>query len=139
MKKESAEKYRLPSEVEWEYTCRAGTQTSYSFGDDKSKLNEYAWYGENSGHETHPVGKKKPNSWELYDMQGNLWEWVQDKWHDNYESSPSDGNAWENGSSHFRVVRGGSWHKYARNCRSAARARGVTDRHSVGFRLLRKL
>lgn len=139
--KEGANKYRLPSEAEWEYACRAGKQTRYSFGDDESKLNEYAWYNENSGYETHPVGKKKPNSWELYDMQGNVWEWVQDKWHDNYEGAPSDGSVWEDEVGSFLVFRGGSWSVNAGNCLSASRGgdnpRGRDD--DLGFRLLRKL
>jgi len=138
---EGTDKYRLPSEAEWEYSCRAGAQTKYSFGDDESKLNEYAWYGINSGSETHPVGQKKPNSWGLYDIQGNVWEWVQDMFHDNYKGAPSDGSAWEDGNSPNRVMRGGGWHYDARDCRSADRGRDVAgDRSgSVGFRLLRKL
>jgi formylglycine-generating enzyme required for sulfatase activity len=139
--KEGADKYRLPSEAEWEYACRAGTQTRYSFGDDESKLNKYAWYDKNSGSGTHPVGQKKPNSWNLYDMHGNVWEWVQDGWHDKYEGAPSDGSAWEDGNSSFRVFRGGSWHFDARYCRSAVRNWfDPSDRDGdVGFRLLRKL
>ena len=116
--KEGTDKYRLPSEAEWEYACRAGTQTRYSFGDDESKLNEYAWYDKNSGSETHPVGQKKPNPWGLYDMHGNVWEWVQDRWHGDYNGAPSDGSAWEDGSGSDRVDRGGSWINYARYCRS---------------------
>ncbi|MDQ1252616.1 MAG: hypothetical protein QG646_1738 [Euryarchaeota archaeon] len=139
--KESTDKYRLPSEAEWEYSCRAGTQTRYSFGDDKSKLNEYAWYGNNSGSETHPVGYKKPNSWGLYDMHGNVWEWVQDKWHNNYNGSTFDGGAWEDGNDSGRVDRGGSWYGDTRNCRSANRRRSHLGYRGniLGFRLLRKL
>jgi formylglycine-generating enzyme required for sulfatase activity len=140
-KKEGVDKYRLPSEAEWEYACRAGTQTGYSFGDDESILNGYAWYDKNSGSETHLVGQKKPNPWGLYDIHGNVWEWVQDRWHDKHEGALSNGSAWEDGGGSSRVVRGGSWVNNARNCRSAARGWVDTgDRCKfVGFRLLRKL
>ena len=138
--KEDTDKYLLPSEAEWEYACRAGTTTRYSFGDDESMLGDYAWYG-NPKDGTHPVGQKKPNPWGLYDMHGNVWEWVQDRWHDNYEGAPSDGSACEDGDSSYRVHRGGSCSSDVGRCRSANRLSPDSGAHNyhVGFRLLRKL
>ena len=127
--KEGANKYRLPSEAEWEYATRAGTTTRCFFGDDDAKLGEYAWYTEKSVGTTHPVGNKKANPWGLYDVHGNVWDWVQDEWHDNYKGAPTDGSAWEDGSGANRVYRGGTWCGIARNCWSANR-----DRVSQGFR-----
>jgi formylglycine-generating enzyme required for sulfatase activity len=139
--KEQPDKHRLPSEAEWEYACRAGTTGMYSFGDDESNLDEYAWYKENSGGETHPVGQKKPNAWGLYDMHGNIWECVQDRWHDNYKGAPSDGSAWEDGGdSTRRAMRGGSWHSDASSCRSTNR-HGFEENSSkkrLGFRLVKE-
>lgn len=137
--------YRLPTEAEWEYACRAGERTLYAHGDDQSPLVAYAWFGNNSGShpidvatlwnqspdeyfkqlqrlgcQTHPVGRKKPNAWGLYDMHGNLWEWCSD-WYGEYSQAaikdpqgPTDGS--------FRVVRGGSWYSPAAQCRSAFRS-----------------
>lgn len=138
---EDPDKYSLPSEAKWEYACRADTTTRYSFGDEESKLKDYSWYFANSGVSTHPVGQKNPNPWGLYDMHGNVWEWVQDKYHNNYKGVPSDSSAWEDGYSFFRVVRGGSWSFFAGSCRSASRRGDVPDYrfNDVGFRLLRKL
>jgi parallel beta-helix repeat protein len=138
--KEGTDKYRLPSEAEWEYACRTGTTTRYSFGGDESNLGEYAWYDDNSGDKTHPIGQKQPNSWGLYDMHGNVWEWVQDSWHSNYNGAPTDGSAWESGDGTFRVFRGGGWSFLAANCRSAIRFFIDPGGRSsyLGFRLLRE-
>jgi formylglycine-generating enzyme required for sulfatase activity len=115
--------YRLPTEAEWEYACRAGTTTRYYFGDDANQLGDYAWGTENSNRTTHPVGQKKPNGWGLYDMSGNVWEWCEDNWHGNYIGAPDDGSAWiDNDNDYdYRVMRGGSWCFNPNNCRSASR------------------
>lgn len=139
---EETDKYRLPSEAEWEYTCRAGTTTKFYFGDDESKIGDYAWYSGNSDSETHPIGQKKPNHWGIYDMYGNVWEWVQDKWHDKYnEVAPSDGSAWRDENNFSHVVRGGSWDNNADGCRSATRYKSFSGdcSYNIGFRLLRKM
>ena len=104
--------YRLPTEAEWEYACRAGTTTRFYFGDDANQLGNYAWYDGNSQNTTHPVGQKKPNAWGLHDMIGNVWEWCEDDWHDNYIGAPTDGSAWlinNDNCSHLKCLRGGSW------------------------------
>lgn len=131
--------YRLPTEAEWEYACRAGSTGKYSFGDDADALGRYAWFRGNSGEKTHPVAQLKPNAWGLYDMHGNVWEWVQD-WYDGsyYRSSPStDPSGPSSGST--RVFRGGSWNLVAVNARAAYRFNGRPDFRNVnlGFRLAR--
>jgi formylglycine-generating enzyme required for sulfatase activity len=134
--------YRLPSEAEWEYACRAGTTTEYSFGDDDSKLGEYAWYSGNSESRTHRAATRKPNSSGLYDMHGNVWEWVEDDAHSNYEGAPSDGRAWVSYPRTVgRVVRGSGWKNVTRDCRSAVRSILFSDQHYefVGFRLAKSI
>lgn len=129
--------YRLPTEAEWEYAERAGTTTAYSFGDDEGQLPEYAWYEDNSGGTTHPVGQRKANPWGVYDMHGNVWEWVQD-WYGGYTAAAAVDPAGPSTGSD-RVIRGGSWLSDAGNCRSASRdgaEPGDRNRY-LGVRLLR--
>jgi formylglycine-generating enzyme required for sulfatase activity len=129
--------YRLPTEAEWEYACRAKSTTEFFFGDDAGKLGDYAWYSDNSGNKTHPVGQLEPNSWGLYDMHGNVWEWCQD-WFGEYPSNPVvDPKGPDKGE--YRVLRGGSWYGDARYVRSANRGRyspGLRD-YDIGFRVAR--
>ena len=120
--------FRLPTEAEWEYACRAGSQTAYCFGDNADGLGEYAWFDGNAGSQTHPVGKKSPNAFGLYDMHGNVWEWCQDVWHGNYDDAPSDGSAWEQGGdASRRLLRGVSWGSNTARCRSAHRGNDYPD------------
>lgn len=126
--------YRLPSEAEWEYACRAGTTEDYA-GD----LDSMAWYDANSDQKTHPVGQKQPNGFGLYDMQGNVWEWCEDVWHWDYNGAPSNGSAWLRGADPTgRVVRGGSWTQERRFVRSVSRSHYAVDgRYTTGgFRLV---
>jgi len=152
--------YRLATEAEWEYACRAGTKTAYSFGDDVDELGKYAWYYDNSGETTHPVGTKQPNPWGLHDMHGNVAEWVLDAYDkDGYGRASKtplvDPVAWPE-SEFPRVVRGGSWDDEAPRLRSSARIGSRrdwkvqdpqlpksiwyhTDARFVGFRVVRPL
>ena len=129
--------YRLPTEAEWEYACRAKSTTLYPFGDDASKLGEHAWYAGNSESKTHPVGQKLPNAWGLYDMLGNVWEWCADGYDEKYyASSPPADPPGAPGASH-RVIRGGGWGNYPGCCRPADRV-GCTPGYrsnDLGFRV----
>jgi len=133
--------YRLPTEAEWEYACRAATTTRYSFGDDPASLGQFAWYEDNSDQKTHPVGEKKPNAWGLHDMHGNLREWCADFFgSDYYAVSPTDDPMGpETGS--YRVSRGGSWNYIARYCGSSSRERDEPSYrlHLLGFRVVADL
>ena len=135
-KVEGEKKYRVPTEAEWEYACRAGSTTRFCFGDDEVKLGEYGWYRDNSEGTTHPVGQKEPNAWGLYDMHGNVWEWCQD-WYGAYpEGRVTDPKGPTSGDN--RVMRGGSWYLSARYIRSALRDRcGPGYCFNIGFRLAR--
>jgi formylglycine-generating enzyme required for sulfatase activity len=137
--------YRLLSEAEWEYAARAGTTSRYWFGDDDSELGEHAWYRENSGEKTHPVGEKTANPWGLHDVHGNVWEWVEDCWNDSYANKPerlkASDAAWTSADCNRRVRRGGSWFNGPQDLRSASRVRiDRGDRSFInGFRLARTI
>ncbi|HZZ27568.1 MAG TPA: formylglycine-generating enzyme family protein [Pirellulales bacterium] len=152
--------YRLPTEAEWEYACRAGTTTAYSFGDDAKQLNDYAWHDGNSEDSYHKIGKKKPNTWGLYDMHGNVAEWVLDQYIADYYAQFKGKTAIEplavTQSKFPHPVRGGSWQDDAVDLRSAARKPSkkeweatdpqlpqsvwyLTDAEFVGFRICRPL
>jgi formylglycine-generating enzyme required for sulfatase activity len=128
--------YRLPTEAEWEYACRAGSTTAFCFGDDEDLTGDYAWYGRNSGEQTQEVGTKLPNAWGLRDMHGNVWEWCAD-WYGPYDpeqcddpSGPAEGA--------LRVVRGGSYFDHPSPLRSASRGRSRPDHRpdDHGFRVV---
>lgn len=137
--KEGHNRYRLPTEAEWEYAARAGTTTAYSFGDNIRDLSRYAWHGEDFAKGgTHPVGQKLPNPWGLYDVHGNAWEWMQDFYSESYyaKSPAADPKGPASGRQH--VVRGGSWHVTADSWRSTTRKGYPPDYRgiSIGFRLV---
>jgi formylglycine-generating enzyme required for sulfatase activity len=154
--------YRLPTEAEWEYACRAGTKTAYSFGDDPTQLGDYAWFEKNSNEKYHKVGLKKPNPWGLYDMHGNVAEWVLDQYRPDFyavlakENQPVLEPLARPTKVYGRVVRGGSWDQDAAMSRSATRVFSIpewkiqdpqipqsiwffTDAKHVGFRVVRPL
>ena len=139
LSEQTGEQYSLPTEAEWEYACRASSETAYCFGDDEGLLEDYAWYSKSAGGKTHPVGEKRPNDWQLYDMYGNVCEWVRD-WFGDYSSEPQSNPSGPELCSH-RVLRGGSWFLDADNCRSAYRNYWLPeDRYDhFGFRLARRI
>jgi formylglycine-generating enzyme required for sulfatase activity len=129
--------YRLPTEAEWEYACRANTTTRYSFGDNEASLGEHGWYGGNSGSRTHPVGRKHPNAFGLFDMHGNVWEWCWDGYDEGYyNQSPLDDPQGPSGAS-GRVLRGAAFGGGPRICRSACRFWNPPENrdNNWGFRL----
>lgn len=157
LQRETNEGYRLPSEAEWEYASRAGSTTRYFWGDDANLGCAYANGADQTAKKkepdwpvmacddgqfgTAPVGNYRANPFGLFDTAGNVWEWVEDRLHDNYEGAPSDGRAWIEGSGAARVLRGGAWIAIPRNLRSADRGSGQPDSRSYrfGFRVARAL
>jgi formylglycine-generating enzyme required for sulfatase activity len=139
--KQTGKPYRLLSEAEWEYAARAGNPGRYSFGDDETQLGEYAWFSNNSDSKTQPVGTKKPNAFGLYDMHGNVWQWVEDCYEESYAGAPTDGSAVTPDVCTRRVLRGGSWSGEPDMLRSTNRNGFITLFRvgNVGFRVGRTL
>ncbi len=137
----TGKRYRLPTEAEWEYAAQAGSTGLYSFGDDAGQLGRYGWYVANASDKTHPVGGKLPNQFGLYDMHGNVWEWVQDCSSENYDGAPADGTAGSEQGGCDRVIRGGGWDSGVDFLRSSFRGK-VRPIHRVlnlGFRVARSV
>lgn len=136
---ENTPRYRLPSEAEWEYAARAGSDAPWFFGNDSGRLGRYAWFGRSGDVGTRPVGRGVPNPWGLYDMYGNVWEWVQDCWHEDYAAAPPTGGVWSGGDCGLRMLRGGGWNSPADFARSAVRGSYAPHLNDAanGFRLAR--
>jgi len=141
LKELTGKEYNLPSEAIWEFAARGGTKSKEYKYAGSNDLNEVGWYRDNSHQESKPVGLKAPNELDLYDVNGNMWEWCLDHWHSTYDNAPNDANAWidinaEKGKS--RVLRGGSWYGHRRNCRPSFRHgnRPVSANTVIGFRLV---
>lgn len=133
--KQAGRVYKLPTEAQWEYACRAGSQTAFDFGPEANSLGNHAWFVMNSNGRTHAVGEKQPNAWGLYDMHGNVWEWCSDWFGDYPKASVSDPAGVKDGT--YRILRGGSWDYAAAYCRSANRnGLGPSSRYNdFGFRV----
>jgi formylglycine-generating enzyme required for sulfatase activity len=146
LSKRTGREYRLPAETQWEYACRAGTGTPFNFGEtltvEVANFNGEHIFGEEPRgfyrHVTNEAGTFPANAFGLYDMHGNLWEWCEDNWLDDYSSSPRDHSSYQNVKSLYRVVRGGSWHEPPRLCRSASRLRVLQSEADefMGFRVV---
>ncbi len=136
---EGTNRYRLPTEAEWEYAARAGSLEPRFFGEDVTQLRRYAAYGAKDASGSWPVGRKAANPWGLFDVYGNVWEWVQDCWHDNYNGAPASGRLWAGGDCAYRVMRGGGWNSPESSIGSAVRGSFIPNQEDVatGFRVVR--
>ena len=143
LSEQTGERYRLPSEAEWEYAARAGSVTVYSWGNEigSNRAHCFGCGSQWDGEQTAPVGSFDPNGWGLHDLHGSVWEWVQDCWNEDYYGSPKDGSAWESGDCSQRVLRGGSWVNFPRLLRSALRFRIASTFRSliIGLRVARTI
>ena len=140
LNKKTSKIYRLPTEAEWEFVCRADSTTKWYFGEEEKELNHYGWYNQNSNEKTHPIGDKKPNPWGLYDICGNVWEWCLDDYLDNYNETSRDGRTSNSkGRKEYKTLRGGSWGSDANATYSSYRMSSEPTRCSnlIGFRILR--
>ncbi|MDM8562312.1 formylglycine-generating enzyme family protein [Candidatus Marithioploca araucensis] len=143
LSKQTGQAYRLPSEAEWEYAARAGTETDYWWGNEigDNQANCYNSGSQWSNKSTSPIGSFKANPFGLFDTVGNVWEWCADNWHENYEGAPTDGTVWKGGDESLRVLRGGSWDVVPDFCRRAYRSWGTSDLRyqDIGFRVAARL
>ncbi len=140
LSEKTGKQYRLPSEAEWEYAARAGTDSELYFGE--GSLADHAWFDDNSDESTHPVGERRANAFGLHDMYGNVWEWTNDCWNASYAGAPDDGSAWTTGDCSHRVVRGGTWYSKPSSISSSLRTKFSSEiRYSSrggGFRVVRE-
>ncbi|MBL4614631.1 MAG: formylglycine-generating enzyme family protein [Magnetovibrio sp.] len=142
LSKKTGKTYRFPTEAEWEYAARAGTEGEYSWGDKIGKARANCRdCGAKISHKSQPVDSFKANPWGLYNMHGNVWEWTEDCWNKTYVGAPNDGSAWLQGDCRQRVMRSGSWYYFSKNLRSSWRAKNHAQvkSYGIGFRVLREL